>query len=523
MRAARKAAGGGGTSATKGSYFADTNTAKSTTSWVVPAGVTSISVLCIGGGGGGGYGSSTTSRGSGGGGGAMCWSNNIAVTPGETLTVVPGASGIAGTSSAAGGNGGDSYVARGAANLVLAKGGTGGGSNGATTGRTGGQAASCVYTGGAYSGGTGGAATTAAAGGGGGAGGYAGAGGAGGSGATAATAGGGDGAGGGGGTYTGTTTSNGYHGGGTVPFGTGGSTGAAGVTGSGSATSANWGGPGGRTNFSFLATNPAHTRYGGGGGGGSVTNTQQNQGGFGAVRIIWGAGMSFPSQCGLSQTIQDIYGTTYSGDTGTVALPGAGNGVQPGDFAVLIDFGTGTVTQVVPTGWDLVRSYQYGSVGRVTISVKRLTSADLGANITGQNGATAANNSKILRVYRLDYAGGWELLAYNDVGGSASAIASLYPYSPASMQGDWTNQYSQGRFIAISICGGSGTFVSTDLTTTPSPAGWGTSSGNVMTTNGKLIAEFRHNTSLSTNLDQVSMSVVDRGNQVPLPVVLALL
>lgn len=110
-----------------------------TTNWLVPEGVTSISVVCIGGGGGGAHSDTSAGRG-GGGGGALSYTNNIAVTPNETLTVVVGASGtsIAPDTSSPGG---DSSVSRGATVLVLAKGG--GGGSGFTAG-TGGQAASGV-------------------------------------------------------------------------------------------------------------------------------------------------------------------------------------------------------------------------------------------------------------------------------------------------------------------------------------------------------------------------------------------
>ena len=59
-------------------------------SWVAPANVTSVSVVCVGAGGGAGmYG------GGGGGGGALAFKNNISVTPGNTYTIVVGARGQA--------------------------------------------------------------------------------------------------------------------------------------------------------------------------------------------------------------------------------------------------------------------------------------------------------------------------------------------------------------------------------------------------------------------------------------------
>lgn len=69
-----------------------------TYSWTAPAGVTSVCVVCIGGGGAGTRGTSPSDVNQlrrGGGGGGLGWKNNIAVTPGQTYTVVVGAGGNA--------------------------------------------------------------------------------------------------------------------------------------------------------------------------------------------------------------------------------------------------------------------------------------------------------------------------------------------------------------------------------------------------------------------------------------------
>ena len=80
-----------------------------TYSWVAPANVSSISVVCVGGGGGG---SGNTSMGGGAGGGGLGYLNNIRVTPGQAITVQVGASGIGnGVSVGVGTAGGDSYLA----------------------------------------------------------------------------------------------------------------------------------------------------------------------------------------------------------------------------------------------------------------------------------------------------------------------------------------------------------------------------------------------------------------------------
>ena len=110
-------------------------TTAGTTSWTVPAGVTSICAVLVGGGGGGAGHSTTNVAGSGGGaGGGLRWINNLAVTPGETLTIVVGAGGTAGTTTSNnGGSGGQSRIARGGNILVFANGGAGGTYTGATT------------------------------------------------------------------------------------------------------------------------------------------------------------------------------------------------------------------------------------------------------------------------------------------------------------------------------------------------------------------------------------------------------
>ena len=65
------------------------NTSRTETAWTVPAGVTSISIACMGCGGGGmNYPSPASAQGSTSrGGGELVWRNNITVTPGSTLYV----------------------------------------------------------------------------------------------------------------------------------------------------------------------------------------------------------------------------------------------------------------------------------------------------------------------------------------------------------------------------------------------------------------------------------------------------
>lgn len=98
-----------------------------TYSFVVPEGVYFIAAMLIGGGAGGGTGSpgDTYSAGAGGG-GARAYHNAIPVTPGETLTIIVGAGGIAGGTMQGGGAGSASQIKRGATVLVSAGGGDGG-------------------------------------------------------------------------------------------------------------------------------------------------------------------------------------------------------------------------------------------------------------------------------------------------------------------------------------------------------------------------------------------------------------
>ena len=113
-----------------------------TYTFVVPIGITEISVSAIGGGGGGGGGggSNTSSYGGGGGGGGgygnYTINQSISVTPEEELTVIIGSGGAGGesgendtyyhTNGKDGSTGGTTYLKRGSTILVSATGGTGG-------------------------------------------------------------------------------------------------------------------------------------------------------------------------------------------------------------------------------------------------------------------------------------------------------------------------------------------------------------------------------------------------------------
>lgn len=237
-------------------------TTPGTYTWVVPAGVTSVCVVAVGAGGQSieyfGPGSAS--------GGSLAYGNNIPVTPGASYTVKVGGTGTDSATT-------QSYFS--SASVLLGGGGTGGGAHGGSYAAQ--ASGGSARTGGGNGGSSGGGGY---GGGGGGAGGYSGNGGNGGqSGGSPlpGTNGAGGGGGGGGGGTSGTGPGRG--GGGVGVFGQG-ADGAGGESHFGVGT----GGSGG-TSGSDL--------NGGAYGGGSSGTT--GQGGGGAVRIIWGAGRSFPS------------------------------------------------------------------------------------------------------------------------------------------------------------------------------------------------------------------------------------
>ncbi len=245
------------------------------TTFVVPPGVASVSVVVVGAGGSGTAGTGNIG---GGGGGALCYVNNVVVTPGASIPVVVGAGGASGAAGGASSFNG-TVIANGGAGTTTAIGGTGGTGSGGTC-FSGGAGGNFSGTGSPYHAGAGGAA------------GYAGVGGRGcwASGYACysnATAGAGGGGGGGGG---GSDTANcgvgyGAGGGGVGLSGVG----ANGAAGAGICTCGGWGSPGGGGSGGAAggANGAVAGNYGGGGGSAA--------GAGGAVRIIWGPGRSYPS------------------------------------------------------------------------------------------------------------------------------------------------------------------------------------------------------------------------------------
>jgi len=97
-------------------------TYNTTSTWLCPAGVTSITVECWGGGGAGGGATGNPAAGGGGAGGSYVKNTSISVTPGTTYTVTVGTGGIGSTGAGASGN--DSWF--NSSGTIMAKGGPGG-------------------------------------------------------------------------------------------------------------------------------------------------------------------------------------------------------------------------------------------------------------------------------------------------------------------------------------------------------------------------------------------------------------
>lgn len=114
---------------------AGSQTFTSSTTFTVPAGITSIDIEEWAGGGGGGgrgrppFGLPGTYFAGGGGGGGQFGSATIAVTPGEPLAITVGAVAAGGGESASGSNGSAVAVSRGTTVLLSSGGGLGGGSD----------------------------------------------------------------------------------------------------------------------------------------------------------------------------------------------------------------------------------------------------------------------------------------------------------------------------------------------------------------------------------------------------------
>lgn len=277
-----------------------------TRTWTCPENVYEVSAVCVGGGGGS---AASSESASGAGGGGLGWKNKIPVTPGNTYTVQIGKGGTRFSNTYGGtraGSGGQSYFI----NSSTVAGNGGEGAIGAND--TAGLGGSYIGEGGG-NGGNGGTRNGSVndSGGGGGAGGYSGNGGKGGDvnsnfAGTSGSAGSGGGAGGGGGSG-GVDTSG--CGGGVGVYGEG-SSGSGGI-GSSSDGSGGKGGSGGENasdpsydDSPYVPSKPGD--FGGGGAGSDNTAIEYEDGGNGAVRLIWGPRLTrkFPTR-----NTQDLYVT----------------------------------------------------------------------------------------------------------------------------------------------------------------------------------------------------------------------
>lgn len=334
--------------------------------FTVPAGVTSISALCVGGGSSG---VRSDTAADGGRGGGMVGAT-LTVTPGEELTVTVGAGGAAATTTDTFNAGSLSSIARGATVLLRAAGGsgrTGTNSTNSTTGTTDHSA----------NGGNGGAGFDLHAGGGGGAAGYN-----------------SDGApgveynstwnsspnqsnygGAGGEDSTGLATA----GGGTGIWGRGAPGDASGVGGSGANNS---------------TTTPGF--FGGGGGGNDASTGSSGAGGQGAVRIVWG-NLSYGSSGTGTATkapflVGSVSGSGLLSSGGTInigTIP-----VKTGDLIIGV-VGNGSIAVTPFSGFTTISSVTTTprlGVSRL-VATSGLTSITLSADIS-------ADQSYVIAVFR---------------------------------------------------------------------------------------------------------------------------
>lgn len=286
-----------------------------TYTWIAPAGVTSVSAVCVGGGGGGG----NTWVNAAGSGGGLGWKNDIPVSPGAAYTVVVGAGGLR-SGNTAGGNsyfiGLDTVAGYGGGNQS-----SGQDTNGPNKNNRGGG---WVGDGG----GAGGYASDYT--GGGGAGGYTGNGGNSNSNGSGGGAGGGrvysttygTGAGGGTGVYgqgSGGLTGRSRDGtlwSGAAVNGFGGSGGST-ATGNNGVTTGTGGRQGETLSYGFPYGSSITGGFPGGGGGGPGTSFGGGDGGGGAVRLIWGAARAFPA-AGTADFIDSAQ--TFAGGSAPISL-----------------------------------------------------------------------------------------------------------------------------------------------------------------------------------------------------------
>ena len=416
--------------------YSGLTTGNRVTTFTVPEGVTSISMLCIGGGGGGG-GCSNIYAGGGGGGGGLSYANNVSVTPGETLNIQAGGAGAAGSRDGNGGAGGTSSISRGATALCSVDGGGAG-----TSSNTGGTGGGSTGVGTRYSGGAGGTGQTySRGGGGGGAAGYSGNGGNGQNGSSSFAGGNGAG-GGGGGAGSVSTTQPGQSGGGGVGNKGQGSNGVGGNLyqdgGGGSAGESGQDGIGGA--------------FGGGGSGtyrtGNPAQGSGQRGGVGSVRLMWpGTSRQYPTtRTANENVVTGTYDTLVANKTTADEDPYT-NATQTITFTL--------TTSDVPEGTTV--GYTFANIqGTVTASdfINRDTMFTIGSDGTATvsmqpTGDFATEGTEIFRL---------QLAATDSVGFDTDDLQSQnvsivddYPatvYNGISL--DKTN-YNEGETVTITV------------------------------------------------------------------------
>ncbi len=298
-------------------------TTAGTDSFVVPSGITSITVKMWGAGGGGGGGGNASAGGAGGAGGYA--TSTLTVSPGETLSLAIGGGGDGGVGStnsgAGGGGGGYSAVRRSTTPLLVAAGGAGGGGGGRNSGNVGGA------------GGGGGGSTGA-------------------NGSASGTSGGGSG---------GTQSGGGAAGTGSTNYGTAGSSFQGGAGGDGRSSQGSDGGAnnGGTSGGGAGGANDIKSRYagaggggggyyGGGGGTGSTSNTGAGGGGGGSSYLT-GSGSSTAAASGTTP------GNSSDSDRSAAATSGGGGATRGaggvGSNGIILISYSGTDTTNSTVSW----------------------------------------------------------------------------------------------------------------------------------------------------------------------------
>lgn len=340
-----------------GDHKETTASGQKTYSWVVPAGVSTISAICVGAGQDG---IRSDSNAPGGYGGNLRYATSLSVTPGETLTITTGN----GCISRSGTGGAESAILRGATYLLRA-----------------GNAASSIIGGniGGGNGGLGGTANSTYAGGGGGAGGYSGNGG---NGETS------------GGVDVPPDANSGAAYGGDRSTGDADNGGGVGLMGPGPTGSQYYGISSDLKtvvgSYGFWTKTREFRNWGFGSGGGGVDSTTIISGaaGPGAVRIIWGGDRSYPNDVGnylpyTGESYSEIEVRLYSASgyfyLNLVSLKDASN--------------TNILASMTGVAGDSTSTFSSLSAGQFTIrSNTSNTAADVDAiKGTTRSGSTMAN------------------------------------------------------------------------------------------------------------------------------------